>query len=528
MCRGRTLVFGLDARYTPIPDLATRVGFLFQDPEAQLFQVRVDDEVAFALENLGLPEKEISHRVGEALEIVGLRGLEHRRPATLSGGQKQRLALAAVLAMRPPLLVLDEPTANLDPVGRNDLLRVLPDILSREHTLWLATQEIDWAVSLATRVHVLEAGNLICEDAPSVLFSRAPDLAGAGIPIPQVTQAARQLQMYGIESPPVLTPEEALPAWRRLLSEPARRRPAHRPPNPPSNAQEAGRGPRREWPQAVPVRATVDDLHFTYPDGTVALRGVSLTIEPGEMVALVGANGAGKSTLARHLNGLLHPTRGHVWIGKQETGDVPVHELARHVGYAFQNPDHQIFAPTVEEEIAFGPRTLGFPPEEVSHRVQEMLTWFGLDDYRRLPPAILGMGLRRKVALASVLVSRPPIIILDEPTGGLGPASTRELMTRVEAFHRAGHTVMLITHDMRLVADWAKRVVVMADGQIIFDGTPKTLFTREDILHEARLTRPPISQMATALAPLGIPANVLSVEEFVAAFLERYNAGRTA
>ena len=518
-CRGRTLVFGLDARYTPVPDLATHVGFLFQDPEAQLFQVRVDDEVAFALENLGLPEDEITRRVYWALELVGLTELAHRRPSTLSGGQKQRLALAAVLAMRPRMLVLDEPTANLDPAGREELLDVLPAIMEEERTLFLATQEVDWAVTLATQGYVLEEGQFSRSGSPRSLFSAADTLLAAGIPVPQVTQAAHRLRVRGIPSPSVLTVAEAIDAWQRMLAAPA---PALSPePSPPTGAAAVASPP---WPAIEGMPITVDDVYYAYPDGTQALRGVTLHIEPGERVALIGANGAGKSTLARHMNGLLHPQRGHVRVGPMDTRDVPVHQLARYVGYAFQNPDHQIFAPTVWEEIAFGPRTLGFAADEVRHRVEDMLRLFDLEAYRQVPPAMLGVGLRRKVALASVLVSRPPVIILDEPTGGLDPATVAELLSRIDAFQRAGHTVIFITHDMRLVAEWAQRAVVMAEGRILFDGAPRALFQQADVLARAQLLPPPIHRVASALAPYGMPRDVLTVEEFVDAFMRLYRS----
>ncbi len=508
--RGRVIVAGRDTRTTPVADLALRVGFLFQDPETQIFQVRVDDEVAFALENMGLPEGEIERRVAWALERVGLRGLEARAPATLSGGEKQRLALATVLAMQPEILVLDEPTANLDPVGRDALLTILDELAREGRTLFLATQEIDWGVRVAERAHVLADGALVASGAlPDVMARMASDPA-APVTVPQVTQVCAALRHQGLNVPLCLDVSQAAEALAALLTRVSPARDLSL--TPPSSAT-----PSLPPPPSVPP-VHVEAVEVRYPNGPRALRGVSLTLEPGEFVALVGANGAGKSTLARLIMGLLRPTRGRVRVGDLDTREARPYHLARRVGYVFQHPDHQIFAPTVWEEIAFGPRNLGLPEAEVRERVEEALRFFGLEAYRETPPAVLGFGLRRQVALAAILAMRPPILILDEPTGGLDPITAREVMARVAAFHRAGHTVLLITHDMRLVAEWAPRTVVLHEGEVLFDGPTRTLFRRPEILAPAHLTPPPITQLAQRLAPWGMPADVLTVEEFVAAF----------
>lgn len=517
--RGRAVVLGEDARFTPVPDLARRVGFLFQDPEVQLFHVRVDDEVAFALENLGLPEEEITRRVTWALEMVGLAEEAHRRPAHLSGGQKQRLALAAVLAMQPQILVLDEPTSSLDPAARQELREVLAHLLSGERTLFLATQEVDWAVEFGPTFHALAHGERLFSGPSTALFDQAQRLEAQGIPLPQVTRIAHKLRSLGIPTPPVFTEQEALTAWQSLLAARPRGPIPSFPPHPRAQAPK---------PLLHPPPIHVEDVHFTYEDGTHALRGVTWQVEPGEMVALVGANAAGKTTLAKHLNGLLRPTRGRVRVGDRDTRDTSVALLARDVGYVFQNPDHQIFASTVREEIAFAPRNLGMTEEVVKGRVEEMLHLFDLQEVADYPPAVLGAGQRRKVALASVLAAHPPVLILDEPTVGLDPLSARELMTRVKDLHRAGHTVILITHDMALVAEWVPRVTVMAQGQVLFDGEPNDLFARSHILQQARLLPPPLARLAHALAPLGFPPDAIQEDRFLQAFVTLFRAQQEA
>ncbi len=512
--RGRVVVCGHDTRHIPVPDLATCVGYLFQDPDAQVFQVRVEDEVAFALENLGLSEEEIGRRVDWALQVVGLSHLRDRSPAHLSGGQKQRLALAAVLAMQPRILVLDEPTANLDPIGRDNLLALLAGLSQEGHTIFLATQEVDWAVELADSAHALHDGTLALSGQVADVFTRVDRLTAATVPLPQMVELRGRLAAHDLTLPPFLTLEQAQSVLASYLppSSPAVPQPSF----PSSDLQPSA----LHLPPVSAPDIHVADVHFTYPNGVGALQGLSLHIEGGEFVALVGPNGAGKSTLARHLNGLLRPARGRVLVGHLDTREEPVPRLARLVGYVFQNPDHQLFAPTVEEEIAFAPRNLGLPLSEVKARVQEALELFNLQDVAHIPPAVLGFGLRRKVALAAVFAARPSVLILDEPTTGLDALSAREVMSLVAAFHRAGHTILLITHDMRLVAEWAPRTVVMHKGRVLYDGPTRTLFQQEEVLRLAHLTPPPITRLAQSLARFGFPPDVLTVDEFVRTFVQ--------
>ncbi len=520
--RGRVLVHGLDTRYTPVSDLATRVGFLFQDPDAQVFHIRVEDEIAFALENLGLPEREIERRVNWALDVVGLTPMRDRAPAHLSGGEKQRLALAAVLAMRPDILVLDEPTANLDPTGRDDLLTLLASLAAQGHTLFLATQEVDWVTELARTCHALDQGHLLLSGPTESVFAQTETLRQAAVPLPQIVEARLALEHRGLVLPPFYRFDQAVHVLRAALTRAG--------PKTVDNAALASRPPEEDvqetvsLPQVNAPDVRIRDLAFTYPNGVSALRHVSLDIAGGEFVALVGPNGAGKSTLARHLIGLLRPSAGSVQVGSLNATHEPVHRLARWVGYVFQNPDHQLFAATVEEEIAFAPRNLGLSPPEVEERVRGVMTAFKLHDLARVPPAVLGFGLRRKVALAAVLAAWPPVIILDEPTTGLDAVSAREVMRLITAYHRAGHTIILITHDMRLVAEYAPRTVVLHKGSILFDGSTRALFQRPDVLRAAHLSPPPVARLAQTLAEYGLPSDVLTVDDFARAFLRAFRS----
>lgn len=273
----------------------------------------------------------------------------------------------------------------------------------------------------------------------------------------------------------------------------------------------------------------VEDLRFHYSGGVEALRGVSLRLAPGEFVALVGTNGSGKSTLAKHLNGLLRPTAGRVLVAGRDTRTAETGELARTVGYVFQNPDHQIFLPSVEAEVAYGPRNLGIRGEALAARVAEALKRFGLTDLADRHPTLLGRGIRRRVALAAVYAMDPALLVLDEPTGGLDRGATVELMATLAELTAAGRTVLLITHDMRLVAEHAPRMVVLRAGRVLADGPTRAIMGDRALLAEAGLRPAPVPWLAAELAPLGVPP-ALTVEELAAAVEARVAApvaGRT-
>jgi energy-coupling factor transport system ATP-binding protein len=248
----------------------------------------------------------------------------------------------------------------------------------------------------------------------------------------------------------------------------------------------------------------VDRLAFSYQDGTRALRDISLSIAAGQFLVLAGPNGSGKTTLAKHLNGLLKPSSGRVLVAGQDTRGARVPQLARTVGYVFQNPDHQIFASTVREEIAFGLHLQGLSQDQIARRVEEALDRGGLAQVANLPPATLGLDQRRLVTLAAVLATRPAVLVLDEPTGGLDWRTRQDLMDRVSEFNAAGGTVVLITHDVQLISEYPSRTIVLRSGRVLFDGPPAVLFAQPQMLSEARLTVPPAVRVAQRLAALGV------------------------
>ncbi len=516
--RGDVTILGQNTKQHTVPDLARAVGLVFQDPESQIVQMRVEDEVAFGCENLGIAPAEIEERVTWALAAVGLSDYRQRSSLLLSGGEKQRLAIAAMLAMRPQVLVLDEPTASLDPAGKAAVFKVLAELRDRhEITIVMATQELERIARFADRVIVLHQGQIGLDGPPHEVFGQVARLQEWGIGVPQMAELGHLLTRRTGQPHRFI---ELADAYRELRRQ---ARKLHMEKLGPAAAPRAARRGRSlaDEPQIV-----VRDLAHVYPDGTAALRNINLDIYPGEFIALLGPNGSGKTTLAKHLNGLLKPTHGKVVVEQHDTRTTRIALLARSIGYAFQNPDHQIFAPTVEKEIAFGPRIQDLPASIVAQRVAEALDRFRLIPYADLPPALLGYGQRRQVALAAVLATQPMTLILDEPTGGLDWRSQQEFMEIVADFHALGRTVILITHDMRLVAEYASRAIVLLDGTIAFDGAPAELFGRRDVLDRAGLALPAVTRLAQRLEKHGMTPHVLTLAEFAAAWQARVGACR--
>lgn len=491
--RGNVWVAGCNTKAHPVAELATQVGLVFQDSESQLFNMSVEDEVAFGPEGLGLPVEEIEGRAEWALGVLGLTELRDRSPAHLSGGQQRRVAIAAVLAMRPGILVLDEPTAGLDPLARLAMLSVIGQLRNQGTTVVMVTQDADAVTGLADRVLVLDAGQIVLEGPPQEVFGKVEQLHALGVDVPQVAELSYRL---GIQ-PPCLTVEQAFQAlsrndWRW----------------PPAGG--LAQTPTDQADQTREAVISFEDAWYRYAGGAQALAGADLAISPAEYVALIGANGSGKTTLAKHMNGLLRPQQGRVLVAGFDTRRKSAGELARRVGYVFQNPDHQIFAPTVWEEIAFGPRNLGLDREEIQKRVGSALATFGLASLAELPPATLSYGQRRLVTLAAVHGMQPQVLILDEPSVGLDRRLTAQVTEWASELHAAGAAVVLITHDMRL-AVLASRCLLMQAGKVTLDTPMAEFLSRPERLVRAGIEAPPIVELGRRL---GLPAVPPTVEDF--------------
>ena len=540
---GRVAILGRDARRTPVPELARHVGIVYQDPESQLFSATVEAEVAFGPENLGLPPGEIAERVAWALDVVGMRRSRLRPPTRLSGGQKQRVAIAAALAMLPQVLILDEPTAALDPLGRLEVFRVIEQ-LRNDHSMAIVmvSQDPEHVAAFADRVAFMAEGRIMAEGAPGELFYEDVLIAQVGVAAPQLAElsvALRRRYGLGRRFMHLVEAEAALRADWEERQEPREE------PSPPSPSPARGRGgvPRpvahsmiggegrlttradsiapnecQTHSPLAPLAVAAQGLIYRYDPELPALEGVDLEIADNAYLGIIGQNGSGKTTLVKHLNGLLRPTEGRVLVFGVDTRRASVGELARSVGYVFQNPDHQIFCATTREEIAFGPRNLGLGAELVRARVEDALAAFDLGPYADLPPAVLGYGLRRKVSIAAVYAMRPRLLVLDEPTAGLDRRSADELMRRVDAMHAQGHTIVLVSHDMQLVAAHCRHVLVMDEGRILTQGPPEIVFQQQALLERASLAPPPVTALAQRLGDLGMPGGALTVAAFCRAY----------
>ncbi|MBK7973393.1 MAG: ATP-binding cassette domain-containing protein [Deltaproteobacteria bacterium] len=419
-------------------------------------------------ESLGVPRAEIARRVAECLGLVGLAGFERREPATLSGGEKQRLAIASVLAMRPSLILLDEPTTDLDPVGKGEVHAILRRLAADGLAVAVIEHETEELLDLDRILH-LDAGAVRRDGPPRRLLLEVAELAAAGVEPPVAARASRWLGLAEVVR------EE------RFADEVAARG---------VQVERTGVRPRLATRGEAPV-IEVDHLVHRYPlRDQPAVDDVSLAIRPGEFVALLGANGSGKTTLAKHLNGLLPPTSGAVRVAGHDAKKAGTAQLARHVGYVFQDPDHQIFSATVWEEMAFGPRNLGVGEDQLESRILAALEVVGLTEERDRDPFVLTKGQRQRLAVASVLATAPEILVLDEPTTGLDYNDRERMLALLADLHRRGHTVLVITHAMEVVASHCERALVMAGGKLVFDGGIPELFANDEVLARARLRAP--------------------------------------
>ena len=450
--RGSVDVDGIHASQGPSVELVSRIGLVFQDPERQAVMSRVDNEVAFGLECLGTPSDEIGSRVHDALSAVGL---EHRRAdmvSELSSGQSQRLALADVLAMEPDILALDEPTSQLDPEAAEEFLNYL-DRERRERgvTVLLAEHRLDRSVQLADRVVVLQGGRITFDGPPSEFLGGQWDGA-------EDLVMTTLTQVFKGPSPPPMDVEEARERFAHLHSE--RRLDLHR-------------GERRARGE---VLARLEGVHFAYETGPEVLRGVDLEVRAGEAMVLVGPNGSGKTTLARHLNGLLRPSKGRVLLEGEDTVDRVVSDLSSRVALLTQNPSDYLFERSVEAELFLTAEYRGLTPEETSHDVDEVMHQLGLEEFMERFSWDLSVGQRQRVALGALLVGAPRMLVLDEPTRGMDGAHKASLAGMARDIAASGKAVVVITHDQEFAAQVADRYVVLEEGAVVVEGPPHRVF----------------------------------------------------
>ena len=487
-------------------DIRSTVGMVFQTPDNQIVATIVEEDVAFGPENLGLPREEMVRRVDWSLEQVGMLPYRMRPPHQLSGGQKQRICIAGVLAMRPDVLVLDEATAMLDPLGRQEVLDVAHRLNREQGVTVVAITHFMREAIHADRVVILSDGQVALEGAPRDLFRDVDRLRALQLDVPQMTELACRLHRRFPSFPAdVLTVDEmqdALVAYG-LADDGAS-----------PGAGEANRTDAVPAADAEPL-ITVRDLVHDYMRGTPmqvrALHDVDMDVRRGEIVGLLGHTGSGKSTLVQHLNGLLRAHEGTVLVMGHDLGagrvDArEVREVRRQVGLLFQFPEAQLFERYVGDDVAYGPRNLGLDRESVRARVRRAMEAVGLgfEEFKDRMTFALSGGQRRRVALAGVLALEPQTLVLDEPTAGLDPQGRRQILDLILGLHDQGMTLVMISHNMEELAEICDRLYVIADGRTAMEGTPAQVFGQSAKLHAMGLDVPAVTLLMDRLAAQGV------------------------
>jgi energy-coupling factor transporter ATP-binding protein EcfA2 len=501
---GKVVVEGQDILQTTVKDLARSVGMLFQDPEWMFATLQVEDEVAFGPENLRVPPEDIRARVARSLDYVGLSGMRKNPVWALSGGQIQKLGLAAVLAMQTPLIVLDEPTANLDPATTHGVHELIIRLRDEGKAVVLVTKDLDEFMAEADDMILLADGRVVAQGPPrEVLEKHGQAMLDLGVWLPEPTEIGLRLKKEGrlkFKAVPI-TVAEAADAMREVSFKKIKQD------KEPSISNE------------VLIKANA--VEFAYSPDVKALRGISFEIRQGEIVAIVGQNGAGKSTLSKLLVGLLRPTRGELILFGRKARQWDAQTLANDVALVFQNPEHQFLCDSVREELEYSLLAQGIDdPAEVKQRVDTMLSRLDITAMAGSHPFALSAGAKRRLGVATMLVGgRARLLIVDEPTYGQDKRLTDHLMQLINNLRESGITVLMITHDMRLVDAHIDRAIVMADGEKIFDGSPEKLFTSSEIVERASLRATALRRLTEALRAAGVnvPDGLSSVDEFIGA-----------
>jgi energy-coupling factor transport system ATP-binding protein len=504
---GEVLLDGVDTRELSLRKFATRVGMVLQDPDSQLFNLLVRDEIVWGLENRGVARDEMGRRLDEILHFFGIEQLRDRITYDLSGGEKQRVVMAAVAVSQPDILLFDNPTSQLDPLGAELVIESIKRVLAAHRTVIMVEDKLDELLEHADRLVLLHRGEILLDCPPAEFVRHHDELERAGIVPSQVAQLSLRLAQEGVLGDQLpLTLGDALPIYRRIFEGAVA--PATSVP-PPTLA-----------PQAEPA-VEVRGLRFVYPPPRPiqAIRGVDLSIARGSFVAIIGQNGSGKTTLARCMSGYLMPTAGMVQVGGENVHQLKTFRRARRIGYVFQNPATQLFRQSVADEVLFSLEYQGIGGAEAEQRVTEMLQFLDLWEQRDLHPFRLSLGNKQRLAIACIAVLQPDALIVDEPTTGQDPRHARAVMGLLTQLRdRFGTTIIVITHAMSLAAEYCDRVIAMCQGQVLLDGTPREVFAQREMLATTYVKPPAITQLALEL---GISPPPLSVDEAVAMLQER-------
>lgn len=507
-------------------DIRQSAGMVFQNPDNQIIETVVEEDVGFGPENLGVETEEIWKRVESALGKVGMLEFRKHSPSRLSGGQKQRVAIAGVLAMHPDCIVLDEPTAMLDPHGRKEVIQTLKELNEKEKvTIILITHHMNEA-ALADKIFVMNEGKIALQGTPKEVFSHYDEMKKIGLDVPVSTEIAHGLKKYGWHMPDdIISEEELLDSIKKNLPEKAEKGTEHRVKQKNESKAEQDNREAQQQKDSGGVILSLRDVNYIYSADTVyrrhALKNVSLDIWKGEFIAVIGHTGSGKSTLIQHLNGLNKPSSGKILYKGQDISEksFKLSDLRKKVGLVFQYPEYQLFETTVLLDVAFGPKNLGCDREQAEQQAREALALVGLpEECYEMSPFELSGGQKRKAAIAGVLAMNPEVLILDEPTAALDPYGRDEILSIMEDLHRKKNiTILLVSHSMDEVARFAQRIIVMDKGEILMDGTPADIFRRHKELEEIGLAAPQAMYIMKELKEYGLPVDteIFTPQEFV-------------
>ncbi len=494
-------------------DIRQSAGMVFQNPDNQIIGTVVEEDVGFGPENLGVPTEEIWERVEQSLSSVGMLEYRYHSPNKLSGGQKQRVAIAGVVAMRPKCIVLDEPTAMLDPNGRKEVLRTVEELRKKEKvTVILITHYMEEVIG-ADRVIVMDQGHVVLDGTTREVFSQVELLKKYRLDVPQVSLLAYELQKKGLPIPDgILTTAELVEALKTCNTKMGAanyfvNKEKH-------SCDKESKG--------EPI-LKMEHINYVYSPGTAyqkhALKDVSLNIYEGQFIGIIGHTGSGKSTLIQHLNGLLKATDGALYYNGENIYQEKYNmkNLRSNVGLVFQYPEHQLFEIDVLTDVCFGPKNQGLTGEECKERAEKALKLVGLSEkYYASSPFDLSGGQKRRVAIAGVLAMKPKVLVLDEPTAGLDPKGRDEILDQIAYLQKKENmTVLLVSHSMEDIAKYVDRIVVMNRGTKMYDGVPKEVFSHYKELEKVGLAAPQVTYIMHALSEHGLHVNteVTTIEE---------------
>lgn len=477
MSSGQFLIRGKEAFDLSIYEKSHLVSTVLQDTDGQFIGLSVAEDLAFALENDMVELESMKSRVHTWAERLDLSKLLDHRPQDLSGGQKQRVSLAGVLIDESPILLFDEPLANLDPKSGQDIIDLIDQIHEEQGTTTIIIEHRleDVLYRPIDRVILINQGQVLFNGRPDELL-RTTLLAENGIREPLYLTTLRQLGQ-DISKLPNLDKVEKIPLEDLSVEIPT---------------------PNFEKSAEVEVILELGHLNFAYREGQPILKDLSLTIPKGQRLAIVGKNGAGKSTLAKAICGFIQTEGTYFSKGEDIKGD-SVKERAERVGYVLQNPNQMISSTMVFDEVALGLHLRNVPEDQIESRVHQALKTCGLYEFRKWPISALSYGQKKRVTIASILVLGPEVLVLDEPTAGQDQRNYTEIMDFLDELHQKGHTIVMITHDMQLMLDYSDRAIVVTDGQILADLTPAELLTRPEILRRANLKETSIFALANRL-----------------------------